>query len=225
MFSDEHVPTNELRHNCTNYDQLREASELARLNELERSRVICVIKYECTSKVLQRRAGVQRERQIEAREHLLEAEAAIRRRDGIIEALRRFIFGNEKEIEHLKAKIAALEASSRSENTISQESNNNLEYEKEIADYKKALAKAEKKLAEAEKEAAKAALKYEQERQKRIKGGKKRQILGGKISWLGRIRKERDKLRNDKADLSAQLDRAELLINQLQKEINNLKAR
>lgn len=206
--------------------------ELAKFDEIERSRVICVIKYECTSQVLQRRASVQRERQLEAREYVIQAEAAIKKRDGIIEALRRFLFGNEKEIKCLKAKIAELEASSRSEHTISQQSNNNIKYEKEIADYKKALAElrekisiAEAKAAKAEAKAAKADLQYEKEHKLRIKHGMTNQRLGGQISWLGRIKEERDKLRNEKADLSAKLDRAELLINQLQKEINNLKVR
>ena len=53
----EHVTTQELRHECTNDDELRQLKAVQELDELERCRVIAIIKYECTAKVLQRRTG------------------------------------------------------------------------------------------------------------------------------------------------------------------------
>jgi hypothetical protein len=57
----EHVTTQELRHECTNYDELRRLKPVQELDELERCRVIAIIKYECTAKVLQRRTGLLRD--------------------------------------------------------------------------------------------------------------------------------------------------------------------
>ena len=57
----EHVTTQELRHECTNYDELRRLKAVQELDELERCRVIAIIKYECTAKVLQRRTGLLRD--------------------------------------------------------------------------------------------------------------------------------------------------------------------
>ena len=45
----EHVTTQELRHECTNYDELRRLKAVQELDELERCRVIAIIKYECTA--------------------------------------------------------------------------------------------------------------------------------------------------------------------------------
>ena len=53
----EHVTTQELRHESTNDDELRQLKAVQELDELERCRVIAIIKYECTAKVLQRRTG------------------------------------------------------------------------------------------------------------------------------------------------------------------------
>lgn len=51
-----HVQVQVLRHECTNYDELWRSSEVQALEEPERSKVIAIIKYECTTKALQRRA-------------------------------------------------------------------------------------------------------------------------------------------------------------------------
>ena len=60
--SDVHVTTPDLRHNCTNYDQLRQRPHVLALDEAQRNRVQTIIKYECTAQVLQRRAGILKDR-------------------------------------------------------------------------------------------------------------------------------------------------------------------
>ncbi|UIE36011.1 hypothetical protein [Leptodesmis sichuanensis] len=60
--SPEHLKTPTLRHEYTNYDDLRFLREVQQLDELERSKVIAIIKYECTAKVLQHRASRLRDR-------------------------------------------------------------------------------------------------------------------------------------------------------------------
>ena len=44
--SKQHVPTQVLRHECTNYDYLRRLPAVLALDDLERCRIIAIIKYE-----------------------------------------------------------------------------------------------------------------------------------------------------------------------------------
>ena len=60
-----HIEAYKIRHSYTNYDQLINSLELQRLEPLERSRTVAIIKYECTSQALQFRNGVIREQFLE----------------------------------------------------------------------------------------------------------------------------------------------------------------
>ena len=53
-----HIEAYKIRHSYTNYDQLINSLELQRLEPLERSRTVAIIKYECTSQALQYRNGI-----------------------------------------------------------------------------------------------------------------------------------------------------------------------
>ncbi|MDZ8104894.1 MAG: hypothetical protein RM338_04620 [Nostoc sp. DedQUE12a] len=100
----QHVPTQKLRHECTNYDELRSIPEVQQLDELERSRVIAVIKYECTAKVLQNRAGRLRDRAHELEVVSHEQDQQKSKLLGLINALREKLFGKDKEIKKLEAR-------------------------------------------------------------------------------------------------------------------------
>jgi hypothetical protein len=82
-----HVETQRLRHDCTNYDDLRTSNEVRWLEEPERSRVIAGIKYECTAQVLQRRAGILKDRVVELQNATNEVEHQRSRLMALIRAL------------------------------------------------------------------------------------------------------------------------------------------
>jgi len=48
-----HIEAQIIRHRFTNYDELINSLKVQKLEALERSRVIAIIKYECTSQALQ----------------------------------------------------------------------------------------------------------------------------------------------------------------------------
>ncbi|MBH8554274.1 hypothetical protein I8751_18260 [Nostocaceae cyanobacterium CENA357] len=106
----EHVPTQDLRHDCTNYDDLWRSPEVQQLDEPERSRVIAIIKYECTAKVLQNRAGRLRDRANELEAASYEQDQQKSKLLSLIKALQEKLFGKNKEIKRLEARVFSLEA-------------------------------------------------------------------------------------------------------------------
>ncbi len=105
-----HIQTFELRHKCTNYDGLWQSNAVQALEEPERSKVIAIIKYECTAKVLQRRSGLLRDRAHHYKTAYQELDVKGSRLLKLIKALQEKLFGKDKEIEGLQTRITALVA-------------------------------------------------------------------------------------------------------------------
>jgi hypothetical protein len=97
-----HVQTQMLRHECTNYDELRFGPAVQKLDEPERSKIIAIIKYECTAKVLQHRAGCLRDRAQELEEACCQRDQQKSRLINLIKALQEKLFGKDKEIKRLQ---------------------------------------------------------------------------------------------------------------------------
>tara|TARA_B100001029_G_scaffold162792_1_gene152446 strand:+ start:239 stop:979 length:741 start_codon:yes stop_codon:yes gene_type:complete len=107
--AERHVPTPELRHECTNYDELCIRPGVLALDDAQKSRVITIIKYECTAKALQRRAGILSKRAQELEERFLEQKVYKNKLEKFIRILQQKLFGKDEIIKRLETKIKALE--------------------------------------------------------------------------------------------------------------------
>jgi len=172
--SADHVSTPRLRHECTNYDQLRYRSEVVALHELERSRVITIIKYECTARVLQRRAGLLKDRAHRLDEVCREQELRANRLQGLIRALQQKLFGKDQRIRRLELRINQLEMENEALAAEQQSSQAELEMQRELEELQIRLEAAEDK-------------RWELTRRTRS--------LGGRLAHTLRYKRERDELR------------------------------
>lgn len=170
----EHVTTQELRHECTNYDQLRQLPVVQELDELERSRVITIIKYQCTAKALQRRTGLLREFARRCEENALAQKQARTRLGALLQKLKEALRGKQVEVDRLSRRIQALEAENAALRSEQQQSKAELQMEKEL-------------------EALQRAFEAEVERRKQL--ARNNQSLGGRVAHTNRYRRERDELR------------------------------
>ena len=204
-----HLKAYVVRHRYTNYDQLTESPEFLELDPLERSRVIAVIKYECTSQALQCINGLIRDQLEEIKEETKRLEADVIRRDGIIGAITKLLWGNEREIKSLKAKIRQQKLEIKSLKEIIEEATTEAEYRHEIEAWKIKYEESEKGRLQEQKG------RLEEQKRRRILG-RNNQSLGGTAAHAERWREERDLL-SDLLDL-AELDNA-----QLSKEIETTK--
>ena len=166
-----HVPTFELRHECTNYDELWKDSTVQRLDEPERSRVIAIIKYECTSKVLQNRAVRLRDRANKLEETCHERDQQKSRLLGLIQALQKKLFGKDNEIKRLETRIASLEAENEALRTEAE----NGKAEAELHTQLKQLRK-----------------QYDAVQKRRQELAKNNQSLGGRVAHTKRYKRQRD---------------------------------
>jgi chromosome segregation ATPase len=170
----EHVTTQELRHECTNYDELWQLEAVRELDDLERNRVIAIIKYECTAKVLQRRTGLLRDYARQCEEQALEH----RQKEGglraLISKLKDILKGRDVKILRLESRIESLQAENEALRTEQQQS--------------KAESQLRKKL-----DALQRAFEAAEERRKQL--AKNNQILGGRVAHTNRYRRQRDELR------------------------------
>ncbi len=107
--SEKHVPTPELRHECTNYDDLCIRPGVLALDDAQKNRVITIIKYECTAQVLQRRAGILNERAQELEKLFTEQKVYRNKLEQFIRVLQQKLFGKDELIKRLETKIQALE--------------------------------------------------------------------------------------------------------------------
>lgn len=166
-----HVQTQQLRHECTNYDELWRSPEVQGLDEPERSRVIAIIKYECTAKVLQNRAGRLRDRahQLEVASH--EQDQQKSKLLGLINALREKLFGKDKEIKKLETRIASLEAENEAFRSEAENSKAEAELRIELENLKKQYNAVEKRRQEL---------------------AKNNQSLGGRVAHTKRYKQQRD---------------------------------
>ena len=169
----EHVTTQELRHECTNYDELRRLKAVQELDELERCRVIAIIKYECTAKVLQRRTGLLRDYARQCEEQALDH----RQKEGgllaLITKLKDILKGKDGTILRLESRIKALQAENEVLRTEQQQSKAERQRDKELIALQRA---------------------YEAEVERRKQLAKNNQSLGGRVAHTNRYRRERDEL-------------------------------
>jgi len=169
-----HVQTQDLRHECTNYDDLRLSHEVQVLEEPERSKVVAIIKYECTAKVLQDRASRLRNRANKLGDAYNELDQQRSKLLSLIKALQEKLFGKDKDIKQLQARIALLEAENE---VLRAESENDKAYAALLTEFEQL----KKKYAAVEK--------------RRQELAKNNQSLGGKVAHTKRFRQERDEAR------------------------------
>ncbi len=169
-----HVKTHELRHECTNYDDLRLSSEVQVLGEPERSKIIAIIKYECTARVLQYRAGRLRERANKLEDAFDELDQQKSKLLNLIKALQEKLFGKDKELKKLEAQIAVLEAENEA---LRAESENDKAYAELLAKFEQLKKQ------------------YEVIEKRRQELAKNNQSLGGRVAHTKRFRQERDEAR------------------------------
>ncbi len=197
-----HVETQRLRHDCTNYDNLRTSREVQWLEEPERSRVIAVIKYECTAQVLQRRAGILKDRVVELQDANSEVEHQRSRLMALIRALQEKLFGKDQENQQLKTRISILEAENEK---LKVQAESDKAYAELLEDFEK-LQKEFDKVAKRRQELA-----------------KNNQSLGGRVAHTQRFRRERDEARSAIQDLRQQLTLAKAENQRLQQENETLR--
>lgn len=169
-----HIPTQELRHKCTNYDTLRFSNQVQALGEPERSRIIAIIKYECTAKVLQERAGRLRDRasQLEdANKEISQEKSKLLR---IIKVLQEKLFGKDQDVKKLENRVAALEAENEVLRTEAETSKVYADLLAEFEQLKK---------------------QYEVVEKRKRELAKNNQSLGGRVAHTNRFRQQRDDAR------------------------------
>jgi hypothetical protein len=169
----EHVTTQELRHECTNYDELRRLNAVQELDELERCRVIAIIKYECTAKALQRRTGLLRDYARQCKEQALDHR---QKHSGLLARIRELtekLIGRESYIRRLESRIKALLAENEALQTEQQQSKAESQLRKELDALQRA---------------------FEAEVERRQQLAKNNQSLGGRVAHTNRYRRERDEL-------------------------------
>ena len=170
----EHVTTQELRHECTNYDELRRLKAVQDLDELERCRVIAIIKYECTAKVLQRRTGLLRDYARQCETQALDHRQKERGLLAAIRKLKDILRGRESYIGRLESRIKALEAENAALRTEQQQSKAAHQLDKELAALQRA---------------------FEAEVERRKQLARNNQSLGGRVAHTNRYRRQRDEFR------------------------------
>lgn len=180
----QHVQTQDLRHGCTNYDELRGLREVLLLNEEEKSKVIAVIKYQCTAKVLQYRAGVLRQKTNEQEKAYQDLEQKQTRLLQLLRVLQQKLFGKDQELAKLQNRIVGLETE-----------NEALRAEAETT---KAYAELLQELESLRKQ-------YESEKKRREELGRNNQRLGGRVSHAERNKQKLAEARAALADCQLQL--------------------
>lgn len=169
-----HVMTQQLRHECTNYDELRLSDPVRTLTEPERSRVIAIIKYECTARVLQYRSGLLRDRATELETVFREIKQERSKLLGLIKALQQKLFGKDQELARLEARIAVLDVENEA---LRADAENNKAYVELLADFEQLQKR------------------FEQLEQRKKELAKTNQSLGGRVAHTQRFRRERDQAR------------------------------
>ncbi|MGF1570192.1 MAG: hypothetical protein ACFCVD_19335 [Nodosilinea sp.] len=192
-----HVETQRLRHDCTNYDDLWRSHEVQQLEEPERSRVIAVIKYACTAQVLQRRAGILKNRIIELESLNTQVDQQRSKLLVLIRALQEKLFGKDQEIQKLHARISILEAENETLQTESERSKAYAELLQEFENLKK---------------------EFDRVAKRRQELAKNNQQLGGRVAHTQRFRNERDEARKVVEALQQQLDQFKASNQQLRQE-------
>ncbi len=179
-----HIKTPTLRHECTNYDDLWRSSSVQSLPGLEQDRMVAVIKYVCTSRVLQKRATLLRAQiaNIEGNNQALETE-----KSNLAKLILRFkqaLFGKEQEAIALKSKIQAL----TTENEALKADAESSKAYAELLENFETLQKA-----------------FEKEAKRRKELGRNNKSLGGRVAHSKRYKRERDEARAILAEQEEQI--------------------
>jgi chromosome segregation ATPase len=201
--SPHHIQTQQLRHECTNYDDLRSRREVQLLDEPERSKVVAIIKYECTAKVLQHRAGCLRDRVSQLADSHNELEQQRSKLLKLIKVLQEKLFGKDKHIKKLESRIIVLEA----ENEALQA---DLENNKAEAELQAELEQLQKK--------------YDVVEKRRRELAKNNQSLGGRVAHTKRYKQQRDDAIAEVKALKEQLESQITENQQLREENQHLQA-
>ncbi|WP_199295701.1 hypothetical protein [Trichocoleus sp. FACHB-591] len=167
----EHVPTQKLRHECTNYDELWRSTGVQQLDEPERSKVIAIIKYECTAKVLQHRAGCLRDRACELEEACHERDQQKSKLLALLKALQEKLFGKDKEIKRLETRIASLAAENEALRVEAENSKAESELRTELEQLRK---------------------RYDAVEKRRQELAQNNKSLGGRVAHTKRYKQQRD---------------------------------
>ncbi|MES1022138.1 hypothetical protein ABN584_04430 [Gloeocapsa sp. BRSZ] len=170
----EHIPTQVLRHEYTNYDLLRQSSEVQKLTEPERSRIIAIIKYECTAQVLQYRAGCLRDRAQEIEHSYQEISQHRSQLLRLIKVLQEKLFGKDQEVRQLETRVASLLTENEALRLEIENNNAVKELQKELEQLKK---------------------QYDAVEQHSHKLARNNQSLGGRVAHTQRYKRERDEAR------------------------------
>lgn len=198
-----HVETFKLRHNCTNYDELRQSREVEWLDELERSKVIAIIKYECTAQVLQYRAGRLRDRADALSNSVQTLDQQQSKLIRIIQTLQQKLFGKDQELKRLEARIAALETENEA---LRAESENDKAYAELLVEFERL-----------QKE-------FERVQKRRQELAQNNQSLGGRVAHTKRFRRERDEARALVQEQKRQIAALTAENQQLREKLANLQA-
>jgi regulator of replication initiation timing len=166
-----HVQTQTLRHECTNYDDLWRSPAVQRLDEPERSKVIAIIKYECTTQVLQNRAGRLRDHANELEEACYERDQQKSRLLSLIRALQGKLFGKDREIERLETRITSLKIENEALRTEAENGKAEAELRIELEQLQK---------------------RYDAVEKRRQELAQNNQSLGGRVAHTKRYKQQRD---------------------------------
>jgi chromosome segregation ATPase len=147
--------------------------------------MVAVIKYVCTSRVLQRRATLLRSQITEIEDSYKQLEADRSNLEKIIRKFQQALFGKAKEAEALQTKIRTLTTE-----------NEALKVEAETS-------KAYTELLEKFESLQKA---FDKESKRRKELGRNNQSLGGRVAHTNRFRRERDEARAILAEQKEQID-------------------
>lgn len=147
----------EARHQYTNYDTLIKSIEVQKLDAIEQSRNIAIIKYECTSKALRCVNQSIRKSLLEAKEEEEAKEAILIKYEGLLGKLRKALLGTRDVNIFLKSQVKELKLEIKLLQQKNQGNRVDDDYLKEISHWKK---------------------EFKTEQLRRIKLGRKNQITG-----------------------------------------------
>ena len=197
-----HIETFKLRHECTNYDELWKSAQVNALSGLERDRTIAIIKYECTARVLQRRATALRDQIAEAEEGYRGVSQEYSRLRKILRALQEALFGKEQEIKQLQNQVLALTRENEAVRAEAEKSKAYAELLEEFEKLQKEYAKVRKDLTKVSK------------RKKEL--AHNNMSLGGRLAHTKRYIRERDEARAILAEQKEQIAELQQYNNALQ---------
>ncbi|MGC1307400.1 MAG: hypothetical protein WA885_09240 [Phormidesmis sp.] len=206
-----HIETFRLRHDCTNYDELWKSSPVKALPGLERDRTIAIIKYECTARVLQKRATVLRNQVADVEAGYREMSQEYSKLRQILRALQTALFGKDQEIKQLQKQVLVLTAEAEAVRAESEKSKAYAELLEEFEKLQKEHAQVRKNLTKVSK--------------RRQELAHNNMSLGGRLAHTKRYIKERDEAREILAEQKEQIAELASYSQQQQQKIVELTKR